>query len=223
MTDQGCIRWQGELAMQSLGKLEPEVAIGLQAHLDGCTDCRAEAAELAPLAGALSAASLDAVDDLGADRVPPQLQESVLGLLEAEADHERRRSRSRRRVGVVATATAGIAGIAAAIVLVVSAASPLPPGRFVALTGRPGTVATMTLRPSTSGTVVLLREHGQPLGQDFVVTMKSSSGTWWQAGSYHTSGANVRAQLTCAVPPSAITEVWVRDSSGTTVLSGYVH
>ena len=137
------MRWQGELAMQSLGKLEPEVAVGLQAHLDGCADCRAEAAELAPLAGALAGASIDAVVDPWADQVPAQLQESVLHRLESEAADERRRTR--RRVGVWATAGAAAAGIAAAIVLVVSSASPPPAGRVVALRGAPGTVASITL------------------------------------------------------------------------------
>jgi anti-sigma factor RsiW len=220
MTGQGCIRWQGELAMQSLGKLEPEVAVGLQAHLDGCADCRAEAAELAPLAGALTGASLDAVDDPWADQVPAKLQESVLHRLESEAADERRHTR--RRVGALATAGAVAAGIAAVIVLGLSSTSPPPAGRVVALSGTPGTVASITLVPSASGTDVVLYERGQPRDQDFVVTMKSASGTWWQAGSYHTTGATVQAELTCAVPPSAITQVWVRNSSGTTVLNGYV-
>ena len=82
--------------------------------------------------------------------------------------------------------------------------------------------ASITLRPSPSGSDVTLREHGQPVGQDFVVTMQSTSGSWWQAGSYHTAGTSVRAQLACAVQPSEITRVWVRDGSGATVLSGYV-
>ena len=69
---------------------------------------------------------------------------------------------------------------------------------------------------------MVLHERGQPLDQDFVVTMKSWSGTWWQAGSYHTTGATVEAQLTCAVPPSSITQIWVRNSTGKTVLNGYV-
>ena len=217
MTDPGCIRWQGELAMQSLGKLEPEVAVALQAHLEGCAECRGQASELAPLAAALTIASPAAVEDSEAGRVPSRLQESVLHRLRTEARRERRRSR--RRVGVVATVAAGIA---AAAVVVASVGSPSPPGRVVTLSGTPGTAATITLVRSSSGSVVTLREHGQPVGQDFVVTIQSDSGTWWQAGSYHTSSLTVRAQLTCAVEPHEINRVWVRDSTGATVLSGYV-
>ena len=219
MTDQGCARWQGELAMQALGRLEPDVEVALQAHLDGCADCRGEAAELAPLAGALAAASPTTLDEAEADRVPTALQESVLARLATEARADRRRSR--RRAGVLAGALAG-AAVAASAVVVTLTGGHAPVGRVVALAGSPGTQASITLSPSPSGTDVTLREHGQPVGRDFVVTVKSTSGSWWQAGSYHTSGATVRAQLTCAVAPSQITRVWVRDRTGATVLSAYV-
>lgn len=217
MTQPTCIRWQGELAMLSLGKLEPEVAVALQAHLDGCGECRGQATELAPLAAALGIASLAAVEDTEASLVPSRLEESVLSRLATEARRDRRSSR--RRVGVVATVAAGIA---AAAVTIVAVGSPPPAGRVVTLRGPPGTAATITLVRSSSGTSVTLREHGQPVGQDFVVTMQSHSGTWWQAGSYHTSSMTVRAQLTCAIEPYEITRVWVRDGGGATVLSGYL-
>lgn len=215
MIDPGCIRWQGEIAMQSLGKLEPEVAVALQAHLEGCAECREQASELAPLAAALTIASPAALEDSEAGRIPSRLQESVLHRLGTEARRDRRRSH--RRVGVVATVAAGIAAAAVAVILV---GSPPPTGRVVSLSGAPGTAATITLVRSSSGSVVTLREHGQPVGRDFVVTIQSNSGTWWQAGSYHTSSPTVRAQLTCAVEPYEITRVWVRDSTGATVLSG---
>ena len=222
MTGQECVRWQGDLAMHSISKLEPEVAVGLRAHLDGCAECREQAAELASVADSLRFAAPAAVEDPEATRVPPRLQESVLSRLEAEAGQTRRRSR--RRVGVVASLAAGIA---AAVVVVASVGSgpptPTPSGRIVALTGAPGTAGTIMLVRSSSGTNVTLREHGQPVGRDFVVTMESTSGKWWQAGSYHTSGTTARAQLTCAVQPYEITRVWVRDSTGVTVLSGYAH
>jgi hypothetical protein len=216
MTAQGCVRWQGELAMQALGKLEPDVATALQAHLDGCADCREEAAELAPLAAALAAASPDVLDDPEAAPVPARLQQSVLARLDAEARSEHRRAR--RWVGAAAAAVAAVATAAA---VVASVGSSPPAGRLVALSGTAGTVATMTLTRSATGTDVTLHEHGQPVGHDYIVTMESATGSWWQAGSYHTSGTNVRAQLTCAVAPSEISRVWVRDSSGATVLSGW--
>ena len=195
--------------MQSLGNLEPRWR---SASRPSRRPCRLGGRRpSSSVNGALATASPDAVDGPRSDRVPARLHESVLRRLESEAADERHRTR--RRVGVLAAIGATVAGIAAAIALVVSSV-PAPFGRVVALSGAPGTVASISLVPSTSGTDVVLHERGQPVGQDFVVTMKSSSGTWWQAGSYHTSGASVRAELTCAVPPSAITQIWVRNSTG---------
>jgi len=219
MTGPECIRWQGDLAMHSIGKLEPEAAVGLQAHLDGCAECREQAAELAPLGDALAFAEPEAAEDPGATRIPPRLEESVLSRLDTEARLARRHTHRRRRV--IAAVAAGIAAAAVVVVASVGGGRPAPAGRVVALSGAPGTAGTIVLVRSSSGTDVTLREHGLPVGQDFVVTMQSSSGTWWQAGSYHTSGTTARAQLTCAVEPYEITRVWVRDSTGSTVLSGY--
>jgi hypothetical protein len=220
MMDQECARWQGELAMQALGRLEPDVAVGLQAHLDGCADCRAEAAALRPLAGALALASVDSLDEVGLESVPPQLQASVMRRLTQESRSEHRRSR-RRMAGAVA-AVAAVAAAAVVAVVALTSVSPPPAGRVVALSGAPGTVASITLTRSSTGTDVTLREHGQPIGRNYVVTMESAGGTWWQAGSYHTTGTTARADLTCAVEPSQITRVWVRDSTGATVLSAYL-
>ena len=86
--------------MQALGKLEPDVATALQAHLDGCADCRKEAAELAPMAAALAAVPTDVFDDPEAAPVPARLQQSVLARLDAEARSEHRRTR--RWVGAAA-------------------------------------------------------------------------------------------------------------------------
>lgn len=168
-----CIRWQGDLALQSLGKLEAEIDVARQAHLDGCVECQEQAAELAPLPVALTAASPSAFEDTEAGRVPFRLDESVLHRLETEARKERRRSR--RRVGLVATIAAAIAATA---VVVISVGSPLPTGRVVALRGPTGTAATITLVRSSSATAVTLHERRQPVGLDFVVTMQSNSGTW---------------------------------------------
>ncbi len=95
-------------------------------------------------------------------------------------------------------------------------------GTDVALTGEAGVTATARLEARTWGTKVVLSESGEPGGQVLTVSMKTSSGRWWVAGSYQTGaeGGAVRVELTCAVPPRAITDVWVTDQSGRTVLNG---
>jgi Putative zinc-finger len=217
MTASACTRWHGDIAMRAIGGLDPESDVGLQAHLDGCPECRADAAELTHLEDALRNASPDSIEDLEADRPPLELQGSVIARLGVEAHREHRRVRRWIGAGVTAAVAA-----AAVVLIAVPPSSPSPVGRTVALAGPPGTSASIVLSPSASGSDVTLREQGQPPGQDFVVTMQTASGSWWQAGSYHTSGTTVRTHLTCAVAPGEITEVWVKNGAGRTVLSAYI-
>ena len=66
-------------------------------------------------------------------------------------------------------------------------------------------------------------ESGQSGGQDLSVSMRTNTGSWWAAGTYRTvTGHTVQVDLACAVPTSKITEIWVRDKAGQTVLRGYV-
>ena len=98
---------------------------------------------------------------------------------------------------------AAVVAVAAAVVAVVAlSTSPTPPIRTVALTGQPGVVASISLSTQSWGTRATLRESGQAPGQVLTVSMKSSSGRWWVAGSYRTTGRSgtVEVQLSCAVP-----------------------
>src|SRR5207302_8879808 len=49
-----CRRRRELLGAYLLGHLGPEERVGLEAHLDGCAECRAELADLRPVAGALA-------------------------------------------------------------------------------------------------------------------------------------------------------------------------
>ena len=46
MSDANCTNFQGDIAMQAIGAIDPASDVALQAHLDGCATCRADAAEL---------------------------------------------------------------------------------------------------------------------------------------------------------------------------------
>jgi len=56
------------------------------------------------------------------------------------------------------------------------------------------------------------------------VSMRTAAGRWWAAGSYRTvpRAGTLVVQLSCAVPADQITDVWVSDQAGHTVLNGYV-
>ena len=97
-----------------------------------------------------------------------------------------------------------------------------PPGRSVLLAGEPGVRATVALTAEPWGSSAVLDEAGQSPGATYTVSMESTPGYRWVAGSYRTSGSGpVEVQLTCPVSPGQITEVWVTDPGGHTVLSGY--
>ena len=47
VNDDICEQWRGLIAMRALGELSSDDATALDAHLEGCADCRAIADELA--------------------------------------------------------------------------------------------------------------------------------------------------------------------------------
>jgi hypothetical protein len=119
-----------------------------------------------------------------------------------------------------------VLAVAAALVAVVTLGGThgSRPGRVVALTGQEGVRATVSLTSQTWGTGATLRESGQAPGQVLTVSMRTSTGQWWMAGSYRTvsRAGSLVVPLACAVPSNEITDVWVSDQAGHTVLNGYV-
>jgi predicted anti-sigma-YlaC factor YlaD len=216
MTGGRCDHWQGLIAIDLVGQLADADRVALDAHLDGCAACRREKDELAGLSRILPAADLDHLD---VPDVPRELESAVFERLHAQARHDRRVRRSRYVLGAVAAAVA-----VGALVLGLSATTGSPgTQRTVALGGRVGVQATAQLTKEPWGTAVRLRETGQAGDQILTVSMRTTTGTWWEAGTYRTvNGHPVDVELACAVPLSKIGSIWVRNAAGRTVLQGYV-
>ncbi|MGH2785614.1 MAG: anti-sigma factor family protein, partial [Actinomycetota bacterium] len=53
MTTDACRHWRELLGAYVLGHLATDERVALEAHVDGCSGCRAELDELRPVAGAL--------------------------------------------------------------------------------------------------------------------------------------------------------------------------
>ncbi len=212
MSGAACEQWRGELAMSAIGRLDDEEQRGLDAHLEGCSACRAEARSLTGAAGAL--AMVDRAD-LGNEGAAPSVPATVVAL-----DEDRERVRPRHMVRRAAVGLAAAAAIAAAALAL--SGTPATAGRTVALSGTPGVHATASLTPNGGGTHVVLVETGQAASQVFAVSMRSGSGSWWSAGTYRTGSGtgSVRVELSCAAAADQITDVWITDQSGRTVLSG---
>jgi hypothetical protein len=238
MTVRSCSDWRDIMAMRAIGQGEIEDNLALDAHLETCEQCRLDAAEVTGAAAALSVLSPAQVDRL--ERELPVLSEPApygpapaaaswrspfrsapTGPVVAGSDGQGGLRRSRRWLAGVGVAVVGVA--AAVVAAVTLTGSPPAPARTVALAGESGVVARVALTAQASGTHATLWESGQPAGQVLTVSMKTSSGRWWVAGSYRTtSGAGPTVvQMSCAVHPDQVTEVWVRDQMGRTVLTGY--
>ncbi len=93
----------------------------------------------------------------------------------------------------------------------------------MALRGGAGVTASARLTAEPWGTAIHLRETGQAGGQVLTVSMRTTTGSWWAAGTYRTvTGRTVQVELACGVPAAKISTIWVRDKAGRTVLKGYV-
>jgi hypothetical protein len=226
MTTPECAEWRGLLAMHAIGQASDDEARELFEHFDECDPCRQDADEVLGAATALSFLDAGQVDRLeqetaalygpsGSLAVVPPVAGSGRPVAGGPTGHRRR---------WMAGAGAAVLAVAAGIVAVVAiGSSPAPPQQRVALTGQPGVVASVALTAQTWGTHADLSESGQAPGQVLTVSMRTSSGRWWVAGSYRTTSARItEVQLSCAVQPNQVNEVWVTDQQGRTVLRGYV-
>jgi hypothetical protein len=235
VTPRSCRAWRGRLAMRAVDGLDVDEADLVAAHLAGCAPCREEADELEVVAGLLSTVDVSAIDPVEPSPTHGSAERSATerpGAERAAASEgggrglpsagpgswaERAARRAAVAVGTVAAAVAVTASLLAASAGSVAA----PPGRSVTLHGQAGVRASVLLTAEPWGSRAVLSEDGQTAGSPFTVSMESSSGYRWVAGSYRTGSKPLQVQLTCPVAPGQITEVWVTGPSGQTVLSGY--
>jgi hypothetical protein len=218
VSSQGCDHFRGLIALDTVGGLPEPERVGLVAHLDGCRDCREDERELRELSAVLPSADPDNLDE---EQVPDALPGAVLGRLRSEARRERR-TRS-LRYALVGSAAAAVVAIGLVLSLGGNAGSGSGSGRTVALTGEQGVHASLRFTPEAWGTSLRIEESGQPGGQVLWVSMQTTSGGWWEAGTYRTvAGRAEQVDLACALGLSDIQSVWVRDSAGHVVLRAYV-
>jgi hypothetical protein len=214
VTSDPCEHFQGLIAMEVIGQLSDPEGVALNAHAEGCASCRDERQELLVLSTVLGTADPDRFNE---HELPFRLQTAVLDRLRAEERRERRTHRSR---AIVASAAAAVL---VAVVLVVTLAWPSgPASTTVALVGLPSVHATARLTAEPWGTAMDLRESGQASGEVLSVYVRTVAGTWWQTGTYRTAGSSVRVTMACALKMSKIKSVWIRESSGRTVMHGYL-
>lgn len=219
-----------------LGASPSEDASALQAHLDGCADCRAELADLAPLARDLRGVDPDALSDLP---VPPvnlgaQIRAHVAEerhLAQARARREQRRQATRQTTRRLVTAAAAVVVLAAAVgggaALGRSTAPEVvagPPARLVeqvdlrALDGQVD-VEQAKVIAHTWGVEAVFAADGFVDGAVYRAAFRSADGELVPAGEFIGTGEEqVKCNMQSALLREDTTGFVVMDASGNEVL-----
>jgi anti-sigma factor RsiW len=220
---ESCREWRGDLAAAALGRLEDDARVALQAHLDGCAACRAELADITPVAAALPAADPAYVTTRSPSTAPPPgLAERVLGRLAFARADERRRGRRRVAV-VVGTAAAAVAAAIGLLALGASLDSSTAPARHVAFGTAPvGVDASADLRSEDYGTEVKLDVTGLDDGEWYWLWLTGTDGRRVNAGTFRASGDHFSTDMTSALPLSKARRIWVTDDANNVVLDARI-
>jgi len=208
MTAERC-EWRESLGAHALGQLSDDERVALEAHLEGCAECRAELASLAGVARLLPLADPERFAEAPAP--PPLLGERIAATIAAE----RRSSRRRRwRFGLAWSGAA--AAMAAATVLAVfvlaDGGDSGPPERHVDFAALPaGMHIGATLAPRSYGTEIQVYVSGVSSGTLCRVFVRATGGARLSAGSfrYRWDGDNY-AVLSSALDLSNTSAIGIR-------------
>jgi hypothetical protein len=215
--DSACDEWSGALALHVFGALPIEEQPSLLAHLDGCAACTQEVASMHETYEMLS--YVDPANVALTADVPRALADRVLGELHQDGV----RGERRRRVRHLSSLALALAAVVVAFVALTSTfAGQKPAQKVLALSGNASVHANVVLSAKDWGTAVSLHEQGLPANSVYTVSMRTSSGQWWVAGTMRPrSSSGIVADMACAVAMGRITGVRVTANSGAVVLSSY--
>jgi Putative zinc-finger len=211
-----CREWRLLLGAYALGNLAAEERTGLEAHLDGCRGCRAEAAGLSDVARLLPLA-----DPERFGRPAPQPSPELARRVAATIDGERRasRRRQRRRFGL-ALSGAAAAAAAVLVLLVLPGGGDGGPEQHVRFASLPtGIKIYATLEPHAYGTEIRMYVKGVRSGTLCRVYLQGPGGMKVPAGTFrYRWGDDSTAVLSSALDLSRTRAVVVR-AGGRTFLA----
>lgn len=218
MTTDRCREWRTSLGAYALGQLPERERAALEAHLDGCLECRAEAESLRGVARLMPLADPARIVE-PAPRPPAQLRERIEAEIGAARAGEHRRRR-RRRFGF---ALGGIATAAAAAVLLIvvlaGGGSDSAPEQRIAFHDVPkGIEIDATLQPHAFGTEIHMYVSGVRSGTLCRVFLRGADGRRYPAGSFrYRWGEDSDAVLSSALDLSRTRAIGVRAGGRTFV------
>jgi len=206
MTTERCREWRETLGAHALGQLPEEERAALEAHLEGCAECRAELESLAGVARLLPLADPERFGTAPAP--PPSLGDRIAATIRAERRGTRRR---RLRMGL---AFSGATAVAAAVlaIFVLPGGSNAGPEQHIAFQSLPPELHIgATLEPHAYGTEIHMYVKGAPSGTLCRVFLLGSDGTRQPAGSFrYRWGDDSDATLSAALDLSRTRAIGVR-------------
>jgi putative zinc finger protein len=198
MRAESCRDWRESLGAYTLGHLSPEERVKLEAHLDGCPDCRAEADSLGLVARLLPHAD---PQRFGPAPLPPvALGERIATQIGAEQRGNQRRRRFRLGLAMCG-ATAALAAAALAIFILPPGGGGGAPTQRVAFRSLPsGVKITATLTPQSYGTEISMYVSGIRSGTLCRVFLRTPGGAAVSAGTFrYRWGGDSEAVLSSAL------------------------
>jgi Putative zinc-finger len=197
MKTDACRRWKEELGAYALGHLADEERARLEAHLEGCPACRAEADSLFAVSRLLPHADPKRFGP--APQPPAELGKRIAATIGSERRSKRRQRRLRFGLGFGGAAAATAMAVLAIFVL--SSGSEGGPEQHVAFRSLPsGVKIAATLEPQAFGTEIHMYVKGISSGTLCRVYMRGPGGDDVSAGSFrYRWGADDSAVLSAAL------------------------
>ena len=197
MTTEHSREWREALGAYALGHLSEEERVSLEAHLEGCPACRAEAAALGSVANLLPHADPERFGP--APVPPPELGKRITATIGAERRSRRRHRHLRLGFGLGAAAAAAAAAVLAIFVL--AGGDDGGPEQHVAFRSLPsGVKIAAALEPQAYGTEIHMYVKGIRSGTLCQVYMRGPSGRDVSAGTFrYRWGGDASAVLSAAL------------------------
>jgi len=206
--------WRESLGALALGQLPEEERAALEAHVEGCPECRAELASLSGVAQLLPLADPEHFGTAPAP--PPSLADHVVAAIRSEQRKTRRR---RLRFGLAFSGATAAMAAAVLAIFVLPGGSSTGPEQHVSFSSLPaGLEIGATLEPHAYGTEIHMYVKGAPSGTLCRVFVRGPNGVQQSAGSFrYRWGDDSDAVLSAALDLSRTRAIGVRVGNRTFV------
>jgi len=197
MKTESCREWRESLGAYVLGQLAEAERAGFEAHLEGCSECRAELAELDSVARAMPLA--DPERFAAPAQPPPGLGDRVASTIARERRAARRGRRLRLGLALSGATAAAAAAVLAIFVLAGGSPSSGPEQRVTFASLPPGMEIAATLEPRAYGTEVHMYVDGVRSGTLCRVILRGLHGARLPAGTFRYRYGESEAVLSSAL------------------------